>query len=168
MCIGNSVSSFFCYSSSFSDHNVDRVPNGDIMEDLMTDREEAFFENEMSELVKHLEDEYRKSAIGNWNKLRQLILRRYFSQAHSKTSVNHNEMHLSQKTPGASVTPKGKTENSYTSRQRPPTPPLVQRTVIQVGSLSESGSSSRSGYGHQRSAHEVPPKSPTKVKFSSG
>ena len=129
------------------------------MEDFQTDREEAYFENEMTDLVKHLEDEYKKSARGNWNKLRQLILNRYFTQSYSSPPPV--------KTMGAFLTPNSNTEISHISqRQRPPTPPLVQRTVIHVGSPRES---MNSGYNHSKSIREeTRPKSPTKVKFSSG
>ena len=168
---------------------MERLPNGDIMEDLKTDRDEAFFENEVSELVQHLENEYRQSAIANWNKLRKLILKRYFTQASAvnRTKQNMNSSSSSpRKVSGELLTPSGKTENSYKSRQRPPTPPLIQRTVIQIGSLSDSYSS-QSGSGLSRSSYsqvesrssynqvepkssynQVEPKSPTKVQFSSG
>ena len=129
------------------------------MDDFKTDRDEAFFENEMSELIKHLEDEYRQSARGNWNKLRQLIFKHYFTQTPSQTSFV--------KVSGAVLNPKSETEKSYLSqRQRPPTPPLVQRTVIQVGALGDSASRN---HGHFQPVREDSrPKSPTKVKFSSG
>ena len=172
-----------------SDEKMERLANGDIMEDLKTDRDEAFFENEMSELVQHLEEEYRQSAIANWNKLRKLFLKRYFTQATSLNQTNQNvkSSSTSRNDSGELLTPKGKSENPYKSRQRAPTPPLLQRTVIQIGPLSDSFSSSQSGSGLSRSSHrqveprptysqvqprsssnQVTHKSPTKVQFSSG
>lgn len=122
----------------------------------------------MAELVQHLEAEYRQSALGNWNKLKKLILKKYFSQTQAQNQAKHNV--APQNTHEALINPNGKSENSYKSRQRPPTPPLVQRTVIQVGPLSGSGSfTSQSGLGHSSTSKDgVSSKLPSKVKYSSG
>ena len=160
-----------------SDDKLERLPNGDILDDLKTDRDEAYFENEMAELVRHLEDEYRQSAIANWNKLRQLFLKKYFTQPTSLNQANLQKTSSTtrQNDSGTLLTPNGKTENSYKSRQRAPSPPLLQRTVIQIGPLKDSSSKGGSGLSRSSQVHpklsssnQVTHKSPTKVQFSSG